>query len=462
MALLDDLIPTGRRGVFYRSHPTRKHGVRKDRQLILRYTIAGKTRVEVFGWTSEGLGELEAEAKIAEFRTNHKSGDGPTSLAEEQKMDAIRRAEEEEERQKTEEAKAAEEQEQARRNTTFSKFFEEVYFPQAKLDKSEGTWKAEDRLYRLWIKPVIGALSFSEVSIEHLNKIKQNMSEGKRAEIKNHPRDRSNKAEQAQEKRNPPRKMSAKSINYAMAVIRQTWNLACAIKPPLAFGAWPGSVKVFKNPKVDNQRKRFLTKNEAATLLAALAAKSKDMHDMALLALHCGLRAGEIFNLTWDKVNLTKGELLLIDTKNDESRIAYLTDQAKEMLRQRSRECQHPRFVFVSTAGASDDRKPYKQVPATFSRTVKELKLNEGITDNRDKIVFHSLRHTYASWLVENGASLPIVRDLLGHKNLIMTSRYSHVSAEAQKSAVAALNRSITPQGDNVIDLADKKQQKEK
>ncbi|MEA3544430.1 MAG: tyrosine-type recombinase/integrase, partial [Thermodesulfobacteriota bacterium] len=54
--------------------------------------------------------------------------------------------------------------------------------------------------------------------------------------------------------------------------------------------------------------------------------------------------------------------------------------------------------------------------------------MNEGVTDTRDKIVFHNLRHTYASWLVENGASLPIVRDLLGHKNLIMTSRYSHVS----------------------------------
>jgi integrase len=241
-------------------------------------------------------------------------------------------------------------------------------------------------------------------------------------------------------------------IFYAMAVIRQTWKRACASKPPLALGDWPGASKLFRKPKVDNQQKRFFTKNEVATLLAAPKGKSQDLHDMALISLHCGLRAGEIFALTWDKVNLAKGELLLIDTKNGESRISYLADQSKESLRQRSVNCQHQRLVFVS--GTSEQ---YKQIPATFSRTVKELGLNEGATDRRDKIVFHSLRHTYASWLVKNGASLPIVRDLMGHKNLIMTSRYSHVSAQAQKQAVESLNRAMKPTGENVIDLGEKR-----
>lgn len=183
---------------------------------------------------------------------------------------------------------------------------------------------------------------------------------------------------------------------------------------------------------------------------------------MALLSLHCGMRAGEIFNLTWDKVNLTKGELLLVDTKNGEARISYLTDQTREMLRRRSVDCKHKRFVFVATNSKTGETpKPYTQVPVTFARTVAELKLNEGVTDSRDKIVFHSLRHTYASWLVDNGASLPIVRDLLGHKNLVMTSRYSHVSAEAQRAAVAALSASLTPSGENVVRLADKRAKSE-
>ena len=169
------------------------------------------------------------------------------------------------------------------------------------------------------------------------------------------------------------------------------------------------------------------------------------------------MRAGEIFKLTWDRVNLPKGELTLVDTKNGESRVVYLTDEALAMLRQRSKNCQHKRMVFVSIVGKKKEQRPYTQIPVTFSRTVNELGLNEGVTDPRDKIVFHSLRHTYASWLVENGASLPIVRDLLGHKNLIMTSRYSHVSAAAQREAVAALNRTMQPIGDNVVVLDDKR-----
>jgi len=444
MALKEKIKPTGRRGVFYQEHETRKVGVKKDRLWILRYTIGGKTRTETFGWISEGFTELDAERKIAELRANAKSGSGPTSLSEEKEHQ--RR---DEERRQSEEKHA---------NTTFSSFFETVYFPQAQTDKAEGSWQAEDRLYRLWIKPVIGGLTFSAISIEHLNKIKANMLAGKRAKIKEHPRDKSTKAQAAQKKRNPARPMSPKSVNYAMAVIRQTWNLASAVKPPLTFGAWPGAVKAFKKPKVDNQRKRFLTKNEAMTLLAALKVKSDDLHDMALLSLHCGMRAGEVFNLTWDKVNLTRGELFLVDTKNGESRISYLTDQTREMLRRRSVDCKHQRFVFVATnSKTGETAKPYTQVPVTFARTVAELKLNEGVTDSRDKIVFHTLRHTYASWLVDNGASLPIVRDLLGHKNLVMTSRYSHVSAEAQRAAVAALSASLTPSGDNVVRLADKR-----
>jgi integrase len=301
-------------------------------------------------------------------------------------------------------------------------------------------------------------LRFEQINIDHLDKIKSNMKQGKRKPSKPHPRDKSKKAQDAQSRRTPCRPLSNRYINYALAVIRQVWNRACASNPPLAVGDWPGSSKAFKKPKVDNQRKRFLSKNEAALLMQALKNKSQDMYDMSLLSLHCGLRAGEIFALTWDKVNIQKGELLLIDTKNGESRISYLTDATKEMLRQRSLNCEHPRFVFVTTI--KGEPAPYMQVPATFGRTVKELGLNKGVTDSRDKVVFHTLRHSYASWLVENGASLPIVRDLLGHKNLIMTSRYSHVTAEAQREAVERLNQTMKPTG--AIDIEQERQKRSK
>jgi integrase len=421
--------------------------VAKDKQIILRYTIAGETKVEALGWLSEGFTAQDAQNKIKEFRENYKAGSGCTSVASER---VIKQAEIENQKEQ--------QQRLERKDTTFRKFFNDTYFPACQLDKTPETARAEKLLFENWIDPVVGVLRFDQISIDHLDKIKANMFVGKRKPSKPHPRDKNEKAKNAQAKRTPPRPLSPRYINYAMAVIRQVWNRACASNPPLAVGDWPGASKSFKKPKVDNQRKRFLSRNETALLLAALKKKSKDVHDMALLSLHCGMRAGEVFALTWDKVNLKKGELLLVDTKNGESRISYLTDEAKAMLQKRSMNCDHPRFVFVTTV--KKEIAPYNQVPVTFSRTVKEIGLNDGVVDSRDKVVFHSLRHTFASWLVDNGASLPIVRDLMGHKNLIMTSRYSHVSAEAQKSAVAALNQSMKPVGDNVVDIEEKRSNK--
>lgn len=103
MPIRDNLIPTGRKGIFYHEHPTRKHGIRKDRQLVLRYTIGGKTLVEAFGWLSEGTSELDAEKILATFRSNHKQGIGPRSLAEMQEM-----AENEQRKREAAEALAAE------------------------------------------------------------------------------------------------------------------------------------------------------------------------------------------------------------------------------------------------------------------------------------------------------------------------------------------------------------------
>lgn len=96
MALRDGLKPTERKGVFYREHETRRHGVRKDRLFVLRYTLDGKTRTEAFGWLSEGFTEIDAEQKIAELRASAKSGTGPTSLTEERAhAERERKAEEE-------------------------------------------------------------------------------------------------------------------------------------------------------------------------------------------------------------------------------------------------------------------------------------------------------------------------------------------------------------------------------
>lgn len=70
--------------------------------------------------------------------------------------------------------------------------------------------------------------------------------------------------------------------------------------------------------------------------------------------------------------------------------------------------------------------------PKTFSRIVAESGLNDGVTDRIHKVVFHTLRHTFASWLIQKGVALEVVSKLLGHNSLQMTMRYAHLDPVKQ------------------------------
>jgi len=82
-------------------------------------------------------------------------------------------------------------------------------------------------------------------------------------------------------------------------------------------------------------------------------------------------------------------------------------------------------------------------ISLAFKRAVDELKLNEGIVDSRLKIYFHSCRHSYASWMIEQGADLYTFQKLLGHKTNVMTQGYAHHSGTAKKEK--ALQNAKTP-----------------
>ena len=84
-----------------------------------------------------------------------------------------------------------------------------------------------------------------------------------------------------------------------------------------------------------------------------------------------------------------------------------------------------------------------RKVSHTFNRVVQQLGLNNGITDRRQKVVFHTLRHTYASWLVQTGVDLYTVQKLMGHSNISMTERYAHLGENTFKKAVKNLERSL-------------------
>lgn len=388
-------IKTNFPGVRYREHPTRKNGVRKDQYFTIRYKVNGKDKEEGLGWALENWTAAKAYERLKELKENRKSGEGLQTLAEKRELEQERR-----------EQALIEKETLEKEEISFKQIFEGQYMAVAKTDKTWRAWGSEEGLFKNWIDPVIGHLPLKAISPIHLERIKKNMADAGKA---------------------------ASSIRYALAVIRQVFNFARAIG--LFFGDNP--VSKVKIPSADNRRLRFLAHAEADALLEALAKKSPDIHDMALLSLHCGLRAGEVFSLTWGDVDMERGILTLRDTKNGKSRHNFMTDEVKSMLLARPRGAYNT-LVFPTRSGSQK-----VQASKTFNLTVDELRLNEGVTDQRQKVVWHTLRHTAASWFVESGVDLFVVKEILGHSVIQMTERYSHLSPGTLQNATRTLEKAI-------------------
>ena len=76
----------------------------------------------------------------------------------------------------------------------------------------------------------------------------------------------------------------------------------------------------------------------------------------------------------------------------------------------------------------------------SFKRAVEELGFNKGIKDVRQKVVFHTLRHTFASWLAIDGVPLYTISELMGHSTMDMTKRYAHLCPDTKRAAVEKID----------------------
>lgn len=221
------------------------------------------------------------------------------------------------------------------------------------------------------------------------------------------------------------------TIKHILAIIRQVINKA------ILWGMWNGEnpVKKVKLPSLNNRRERFLSKEEAKNLLEAIKKYSQQTHDIALVSLHTGMRAGEIFDLRWVHLDMENGLMHIADPKSGRARKAFMTETLKDLFQ--SLEFGKPEeYVFPSRFNDRIDR-----ISNSFMDAVNDLKLNEGITDRRQKVIFHTLRHTFASWLAIQGTPILTIKELLGHQTLAMTERYSHLSPDQKREAVKGIER---------------------
>lgn len=228
--------------------------------------------------------------------------------------------------------------------------------------------------------------------------------------------------------------LSPATVKHCLVLIRQMFNKA--IQWELYQGTNP--IKRVKLPKLDNARKRFLRHKEAKLLLDALAESSGQLHDIALLCLHCGLRPSEIFNIKGQDLDFENGLINISDPKNRKSRKAFMTDAVKRMLRKRVPKTPG-QYVFRDSKHSGK----IKSISNTFLRVVNKLGFNKGINDPRQKVTFYTLRHTFASWLALNGEPLLTIKELMGHKTLAMTMRYAHLKEESKKQAALNLEKTF-------------------
>jgi integrase len=204
----------------------------------------------------------------------------------------------------------------------------------------------------------------------------------------------------------------------------------------------PNPARNVKLPTRDNKRERYLTRDEAGRLLEALKGRSDYVWRLATASLYTGMRKGEIVKLRWEHVNLEAKTISVVDTKTGKNRVVYMPGPLRDML-----SAMEPRpggTVFVRPKQGREDNYAVSQV---FVRTVNDLGLNDGIADPRNKVVFHTLRHTFASWLVSQGQSLYTVATLLGHTTTQMTQRYAHLMPETKKAAMETLENFFSPSG---------------
>jgi integrase len=184
----------------------------------------------------------------------------------------------------------------------------------------------------------------------------------------------------------------------------------------------------------NNQRHRYLTEEEIERLLSACSPHLKPIVE---LALHTGMRKGELLNLKWDQIR--DGFIYLIETKSGKARQIPLDDRAAQVLKaQQIRNKWKSPYVCIGPDGER-----LKDVKKGFNAACRRA----GIEDFH----FHDLRHTFASHLVMKGANLKAVQRLLGHSDSKMTDRYSHLSPDHLKESVSLLGS--LPTGKEMVNI---------
>jgi len=331
-------------GVYERKSDTRTHNGKVDVCFDITYKRDGIKIWDKVGWASEGYTAKTAANLRAERLRNIRHGE---ELPKEKKK---------------------------------APYFKDVATEYLKWASQNKTREGRDdkNLYKNHLAPAFDSKRLNEISSFDLERLKSDLTK-----------------KRLMKKGKTKKALTAGTIKHCLILFRQMFNKAALWK--MYNGENP--IKGIKLPTLQNQRERFLTYDEASILLDELKVdrssrkkptpkiptekKDFQLHDMALLSLHCGLRAGEIFNLKGQDLNFENGLINISDPKNKENRKAFMTKAVKEALSKRIPKSPDE-YIFKDRKHGSK----ITSVSTAFRKTVSKLEFNKGITDQRQMVTF--------------------------------------------------------------------------
>ena len=208
------------------------------------------------------------------------------------------------------------------------------------------------------------------------------------------------------------------TINRELSVLSKVFTLAVRHE-----AAEANPCQGIERFALDNERVRYLTEDEEQRLFEAMG-DNEQLKDIVTIALHTGMRRGEIFNLKWFDLDFDRGVIQVRKTKTKLNRVVPMNRRVREVFNKQKRSSE---FVFTSakTGGRLMDVK----------KAFNTARLEAGIPDFQ----LRDLRHSCATRLSDCGEELVTVAEILGHTDIRMTKRYSHGMHERKRQALEKL-----------------------
>ena len=298
------------------------------------------------------------------------------------------------------------------------------------IHRAESTKRAEGSFLAYWEK-ALGSYALAYITADMVS---EKMAELAAA---GDGRRKTDEDAEADKPKAAPKPKSRKTLKH----YRDT--LAVLFKSAIQWG-WTASSPldgVNRITKIRNERTRYLSDEERKRLLdACKASDNEHLYPVVVFALSTGARKSEILGLTLDDLDLTRDTAILRDTKNGDTRAVPVVHHLRDLLED---QVETVNRFYDELEATADTRWLFPrrdgQEPIDIRKAWENARDAAKINDFR----FHDLRHSTASYLAMNGASLVEIAEILGHRTLQMVRRYAHLSESHVKGVVKELNEKM-------------------